>query len=144
MAPRASAFLTRLRTECVDDLACSGRGIWRITEPFQYYSALLGIVITIEPGFLTDYASVPRVPFAYWLFGDTSHEAAVLHDWLFHHHGVCSEAMANKVLLEAMVVEGIPAWRRAGIYAGVVLGGKSSWEEDGAGDGHSIVAGHIV
>lgn len=144
VATRHSAFLTPLRVECVDDLACSGRGIWRITEAFKYYSELLGLVLTVEAGFLTDYASVPRVPIAYWLFGDTSHEAAVLHDWLFHHHEVCDEATANKVLLEAMEVAGIPSWRRAGIYAGVCIGGKSSWEEDGGGDGHSVVTGRIV
>jgi len=68
----------------------------------------------------------------------------VLHDWLFHHHEVCDEATANKVLMEAMMVEGIPACRRAGIYAGVALGGKSSWEEDGKGNGHTIVDGRIV
>src|SRR5471032_1137669 len=144
VAVLVSAFLTLLRDECIDDLACSGRGIWRITEPLQYYSALLGRIITVEPGFLTDYASVPRYPLLYWMFGDTSHMAAVIHDWLFHHHEVCDEAMANKVLLEAMAVEGIPAWRRAGIYAGVALGGKSSWEEDGASDGHTIVSGRVV
>lgn len=145
LMPRpVSAFLTPLRDECVDDLACDGRGIWRILEPFQYYSALLNRLITVEPGFLTDFASVPRLPVLYWLFGDTSHRAAVIHDWLFHHHEVCDEAMANKVLLEAMTVEGIPAWRRAGIYAGVRIGGKSSWEEDGMGDGHAIVNGRIV
>jgi len=140
----AAQFLTPLRDECVDDLACDGRGIWRILFALSFYSAILGRVITVEPGFLTDYASVPRWPLTYWLFGDTSHLAAVLHDWLFHHHEVCDEATANKVLMEAMMVEGIPACRRAGIYAGVALGGKSSWEEDGKGNGHTIVDGRIV
>jgi len=137
-------FLTELVTQCVDDLACDGRGIWKVMEPFRYYSAILERVIEVEPGFLTDYASVPRVPVAYLLFGDTSHKAAVIHDWLFHHHEVCDEAVANKVLLEASAAEGIPAWRRAGIYLGVALGGKSSWIEDARGDGRAIVNGRIV
>jgi len=139
-----AVFLTPLEVECVDDTANSGRGIWRITAPLVYQSDILGRQMVIEPGFLTDYASVPRVPFAYWLFGDTSHRAAVVHDWLYHHHEVCDESTANKVLLEAMKAEGIPAWRRAGIYAGVVVGGRSAWLEDGRSDGHSIVAGRIV
>ena len=137
-------FLTELVAECVDDLACDGRGIWKVMEPFRYYSAILDRMIEVEPGFLTDYASVPRVPVAYLLFGDTSHKSAVIHDWLFHHHEVCDEATANKVLLEAMKAEGIPAWRRAGIYAGVCIGGLPSWEEDGRGDGHAVVNGRIV
>ena len=111
-----SKFLSDLNVICVDDLACDGRGIWRVMQPFSYYSDLLGKIITVEPGFLTDYASVPRMPVAYLLFGDTSHRAAVIHDWLFHHHEICDEEIANQVLLEASKVEGIPKWRRFGIY----------------------------
>lgn len=139
-----SAFLTGFFTQLVDDLACSGRGIWRFDKPFRYSSDILGTTITIEPGFLTDYASVPRVPFAYWLFGDSAHAASALHDWLYHHHEVCSEQTANEVFLEACIVTGIPKWRRACLYMGVAVGGKSSWEADGSGDGHSIVDGRIV
>jgi hypothetical protein len=38
------------------------------------------------------------------------------------HHEICDEAMTNKVLLEAMKVEGAAIWYRAGIYAGVAIG----------------------
>ena len=139
-----SAFLSELATVLVDDTAASGRGIWRVMQPFVYQSDILGKTITVEPGFLTDYASVPRVPVAYLLFGDTTHAAAVIHDWLYHHHEVCDEATANLVLLEAAKVERIPRWRRLGIYLGVKLGGESSWEEDGRGNGHQLVNGQIV
>lgn len=139
-----SAFLSELHVSCVDDLAATGRGIWRLEEPLVYFSNTLRRKITVEPGFLTDYASVPRVPVAYLLFGDTSHRAAVIHDWLYHHHEVCDEQTANRVLLEACAVEGIPRWRRLGIYLGVWIGGSSSWEEDGQGDGHQLVDGVIV
>nr|WP_315400071.1 DUF1353 domain-containing protein [uncultured Duganella sp.] len=115
-----------------------------MTAPLQYYSDVLGRQIEIEAGFLTDYASVPRIPFAYWLFGDSSHRAAVVHDWLYRHHDVCDRAKADEVLLEAMTVEGIPRWRRAGIYAGVVVGGRSAWLEDGCSSGHLVVDGRIV
>jgi hypothetical protein len=139
-----SAFLNTLNVTCLDDLSNDGRGIWKLTSDYRYQSDILGKVITVEKGFLTDFASVPRVPGAYLLFGDTSHEAAVIHDWLFHHHEVCDEQTANKVLLEAMVVEGIPTWRRWGIYLGVAIGGESGWESDGKGLGHSVVNGQIV
>jgi hypothetical protein len=139
-----SAFLTELEVVCVDDTANSGRGIWRVEKDFVYQSDLLGRAITIEAGFLTDFASVPRVPFAYWLFGDSAHKAAVIHDWLFHHHEICDEHTANRVLLEAMDVEHIPEWRRIAIYEGVQIGGESSWEADAAGNGHTIVDGRIA
>lgn len=133
-----SAFLTKLVCECIDDLSNDGRGTWKVMEPFCYQSDVLkGRVITIEQGFETDFASVPRIPFAYWFFGDTAHESAVIHDWLFHHHEVCDEPTANSVLMEAMTVEGIPAWRRWGIYMGVKIGGYSPWVNDGASTGDS-------
>ena len=98
-------FITKLQVVSVDDLANDGRGIWKIHSPFIYFSDILGKEITVEEGFLTDFASVPRLPVIYYLFGDTSHRAAVIHDWLFHHHEVCDEHTANKILLEAMEVE---------------------------------------
>ena len=139
-----SQFLSELVTECISDTAASGRGFWKIHEPFTYQSDVLGETITVEPGFITDYASIPRLPFFYFLFGDTSHQAAVLHDWLFHNHAVCDEDTANLVLREAAEVEGIAHWRKMCIYLAVKFGGKSSWEADGAGNGHSIVNGEIV
>lgn len=139
-----SAFLSKLEVENVDDINAQGRGFWKITAPFIYQSDILGKTITVETGFITDYASVPRIPIAYWLCGDTSHLPAVLHDWLFHHHEVCSEQMANQVLLEAMEVNGEPQWRAEMIYLGVAVGGQTSWEDDGNGDGHSIINGKIV
>jgi hypothetical protein len=137
-------FLTNLVTECIDDTAAGGRGFWKVLEPFTYQSDVLGKTITVEPGFITDYASVPRLPLTYFLFGDTTHKAAVIHDWLFHHHEVCDEDTANKVLLEAAKAEGIPNWRRIGIYLGVEIGGDTPWAEDGKGNGHTIVDGKIV
>jgi hypothetical protein len=139
-----AGFFTNLQDECVDDLANSGRGIWKVLSPLSFQSDILDKTITVEPGFLTDYASVPRVPILYWLFGDTSHQPAVIHDWLYHHHEVCDEATANLVFFEAMKAEGIPTWRRYAMYLGVKFGGRSSWEEDGKSNGHSIVAGKIV
>jgi len=137
-------FLTPLATECIDDLAADGRGFWKVMKPFTFQSDILGREITVEPDFITDYASVPRLPIIYFLFGDTAHEAAVLHDWLYHHHEVCDEQTANAVFLEACVAEGIPKWRRLGLYLGVKFGGRSSWEADARGNGHTIVDGRIV
>ncbi|TAL87488.1 MAG: DUF1353 domain-containing protein [Candidimonas sp.] len=139
-----SKFLTELSTKCVDNLAMGGRGIWKITDPLVYCSEILGRVITVEAGFLTDYASVPRVPIAYLLLGDTCHTESVIHDWLYHHHEICDEQTANRVLLEASKAIRSPAWRRSLMYLGVAIGGRSSWEEDGRGDGHSIINGRIV
>ena len=44
---------------------------------------MLKDTITVPTGFFTDFASVPRMPFVFLLFGDVAHEAAVIHDYLY-------------------------------------------------------------
>jgi len=41
-------------------------------------------------GLETDFASVPRLPLAYLIAGNTAHKAAVIHDYLYRstHHPV--------------------------------------------------------
>jgi len=109
-----SKFLTALDVELVDDDQNDGRGAWRLTEPFVYQSDIAGN-ITVPAGFVTDFASVPRVPVAFWLTGDTAHDAAVVHDYLYT-TGQVDRATADAVLLEAMALSGIPAWRRYAMY----------------------------
>ena len=139
-----TAFMSKLVVECISDVHATGRGFWMIREPFQYYSDILGGMITVEPGFITDFASVPRFPFIYDLLGDTAHKPAVIHDYLYHHHEICSMHMANDIFREACIEEGIPRWRLSLLWAGVMIGGNSGWMEDGKGDGHEIINGEIV
>jgi hypothetical protein len=137
-------FLSVLQTEDTGQETSDGRRIWRVLSPFIYQSDVLGKTITVEKDFLTDFESSPRLPFIYFLTGDVTFSGAVVHDWLFHHHEVCDEETANKVLFEAMQSEGVSWWRRKLIYAGVQIGGKAPWEEDGSGNGHTVVNGRIV
>jgi hypothetical protein len=139
-----AAFMSKLVVECISDVDATGRGFWMVREPFQYFSDILGAMITVEAGFITDFASVPRVPFIYDLLGDTAHKPAVIHDWLYHHHEVCDEQKANDIFREACINDGVPEWRLFSLWVGVVLGGKTGWDEDGKGNGHSIVNGQIV
>jgi hypothetical protein len=82
---------------------------------------------TLPAGFRTDGASVPRyIPLAYALFGNTSEEAATLHDWLYTAQPV-PRAMADRVLLEASQATGVPGWRRWPMWLGVRIGGGSHW-----------------
>ena len=37
-------------------------------------------------GFVTDLASVPRLPLAWWVAGGRAARPAVLHDWCYQHH----------------------------------------------------------
>lgn len=95
-----SAFLTTLQVEEVEDRSHDGRGTWKLLQPLAFQSDVAGKTIVAPAGFVTDYASVPRVPFAYWIAGDRAHPAAVIHDWLYTSHLV-DRATADAVLEEA-------------------------------------------
>jgi hypothetical protein len=95
-----SGFLSALRVEQIEDTSHDGRGTWTLIDPLVYDSDVAGKVITVPTGFVTDFASVPRVPFAYWIAGDVAHPAAVVHDWLYSSHEV-DRPTADAVLEEA-------------------------------------------
>jgi hypothetical protein len=89
----------------------------------------------IPIGFQTDYASVPRVPIAFWLWGDRAHRPAVLHDYLYRKDSrpVVTKRVADRTFREAILsTEGrgprglFIAW---GMWLGVWLGGRSSYHK---------------
>lgn len=98
-------------------------GRWLLEMPLVFESVIAGTII-VPSGFETDFASVPRIIFAYLLTGNTAHAAAVVHDYLYQMRDwPITRKGADDVMLEAMVATGIPWWRRQLIYAGVKVGG---------------------
>ncbi len=117
-----SGFLSPLLTdETSDDEAI-------LVADFHYASVRLQRVVTVPKGFRTDYASVPRLPFAYMLFGGTAKKAAVIHDYLYRQSGV-SRSDADAVFSEAMAASGQGWWRRVPMYAGLRLFGWTAYQE---------------
>lgn len=120
-------FLSKLEVTLIDNNAAEGRGEWSLDEDFSYYSDVAARKITAPKGFKTDFASVPRLPIVFWLAGDTSTEAAVIHDWLYTSK-ITTRRVADAVLREAGKVSGVPAWRRWMIWAGVRAFGQGPWD----------------
>jgi len=118
-----SEFLDKL---CVIEIDDSTFAI--ADHPFRYQSDVAGQTFTVPVNFYTDFASVPRLGMIYALLGDTAHEPAVIHDWLYY-SALVARGVADKVLLEAMGVIGIPDWRKYPIYWGVRLGGWYAWNQ---------------
>lgn len=120
-------FLNKLEVTLIDNDAAQGRGEWVLDADFAYWSSVARMRITAPKGFQTDFASVPRLPVVFWLCGDTSTEAAVIHDWLYTSK-IVSRRTADAVLREAGKVSGVPAWRRWMIWAGVRAFGQGPWD----------------
>lgn len=122
---RKSEFLTPLVLEELSD----GK-LWRLAQPLVYYSSLLSRTITVPAGFTTDLASVPRLPLVYVTMGGRFNAPAVVHDFLYHNHNMCSREQADGVLREAMQTEGHNWFRRSLVWAGVRLFGWKPYDED--------------
>ena len=110
----APGFLTELVCRKAKEASSSGRAQWELQQDLAFNSARVGLII-VSAGFVTDFASVPRVPLAYWLTGDTAHKSAVIHDYLARvwvPRLRITWREAAEVFEECMRHEGVPVWRR--------------------------------
>ena len=92
-----SQFLNRLKVEHLE-----GKW-WRLLRKFSFYSNTLNKTITVPKGFVTDFASVPRLPLVYLITGNTSHWEAVGHD-LDYRWGLLTRKQADDRFYEMSVV----------------------------------------
>lgn len=128
-----SSFTTPLRLEPLDD----GRR-WRLIEAFRYRigSRRSPFVLTVPTGYVTDFASVPRVFWALWPPWGRYGKAAVLHDYLYSRVDIC-RMLADAVFFEAMTALQVGAVTRWALYLAVRLFGwtvyaptRGPWVED--------------
>lgn len=116
-----SHFITQLSTEPYGGLNDDGDK-HVLTGPLFYASEIAKGVIIVPEGFVTDFATVLRLPIIYWLFGNTARKAAVIHDYLYQ-SGRFPRAMCDAIFREASEVTGVPAFKRWGMWVGVRIGG---------------------
>lgn len=125
-------FLSTLEVEQVEDSSEEGRGSWRLLSPLIYKSAD-GVTYTVPTGFVTDFASVPRVPIVFDELGDRGNLAATLHDWLYTvdpktgAHPVQTRLEADELLREAAIAQGVSSFDAEILFLGVRVGGRSHW-----------------
>jgi len=122
-------FLYPLRLERIEDVSRDGRGTWLLLDVVVFLSADHGRIV-VPAGFVTDLASVPRLPITYFLAGGLAHAAAVVHDYLYTTHEL-TRAQADAVFREAAQACGVGAWRAWVMWLGVRLGGAWSWDAPG-------------
>ncbi len=101
-----------------------------LISPLSYHSTLLGH-IHVPRGFKTDLASIPwfAQPLFHFLRVGRYDRAAVVHDFLYatqrHRRSIC-----DRVLLEAMLADGVSPLVAYQIWLGVRLGGWVAWRSD--------------
>lgn len=115
-------FHTPLRVVQLDDKR------WQLETALIYSSDKLLNVIVVPAGFITDFASVPRLPFAYMLTGGKANAAAVVHDWLYSTQTV-DRATADAVFREAIGAAGHSGFTAWLMWLGVRLGGWVAWDK---------------
>lgn len=116
-------FLNKLHVEEVDQ---KGSGRWRLLAPLLYESDILQHLVMAPVDFVTDWGSVPRLPFAYAWFGNIAQAPATIHDWLYTCHHT-TRAIADAVLREAMAATGVSWVQRWAWWLGVRLFGWGHW-----------------
>jgi hypothetical protein len=112
------------------DVSRGGRITARLLQAFGYDPGDGKGPITAPAGFETDFASVP---WGLWNFeaplGDGG-KAAVVHDYLYATRGLdglYSRAEADGVFRKGLADLGVPAWKRALLWAAVRVGGAGGW-----------------
>ena len=82
------------------------------------------VVVHVPHGFKTNFASVPRIPFAYLLTGGVGNRPAVIHDFLYS-AATHPRAWCDDVFLEGLHAfkKEIAAWKARIMYLAVRVAG---------------------
>jgi hypothetical protein len=120
--------------EFQSDLSCvqmTGQ-TWKLLSPLIYESAGPLGEITVPTGFLTDFASTPRMVWIWMPKSGQYDAAAVLHDWLYHNGGKLgpesyTKAEADSVFEEALKLLGVGQPARWLMYKSVQMFGKGKF-----------------
>jgi hypothetical protein len=124
-----------------------GLALWSLNKPFYCYVDNDGqkVEIIIPAEFITDFASVPRLPFAYLLYGGIGNRAGVVHDALYSAWKriqvftlidnvkvdyEVTRSWADEVLRSALQECGVGFFARNMMYSAVRLAGWKFYKKD--------------
>lgn len=122
----SAPWVGRLAAALIED---DESGVWELLEPLGFVSTVAGRTITAPVGHRTDFCSVPRVPLAYDMLGNRARRAGTLHDLLYVTHELSRE-VADKVLYEMLLVDGVGVFEAHEFLLAVRAFGGSHWGPD--------------
>lgn len=127
------SFTTPLIVEYLD-----GRN-WRLLQEFDFASEVLERIVRVPAGFVTDFASIPRMLWSLLPPTGKYGKATVVHDVLYRYPECVTPRVtriqADRTLFEGMVALRVGWLTRWAIYAGVRAGGFVAWNHDRRSDG---------
>jgi len=117
-----SQFTSKLIVEPI------GNGFWELQVGFEYHVGEYPSdeIITVPKGFITDFASVPKI---FWPIINPVGEhgkAAVIHDYCYA-TACYNKSRSDKIFLEGMEVLEVEKWKRETMYHVVVWFGWFAW-----------------
>lgn len=99
---------------------------YKLLAEFKYDTSIA--TITVPAGFVTDFASVPKVLWNLLPPTGPYGKAAVIHDYLYRSYGFSSKIVADAIFLEAMKALGVGRCKRNVMYLAVHLFGGHSYK----------------
>lgn len=105
-----------------------GKNKWAVYNKFEYHVGCYPSeeIIKVPQGFVTNFASVPRIFWPLISPIDEHGKAAVIHDYCYS-TGIYSKRRSDDIFLEAMEVLEVRKWKRFCIYWAVRLFGWFAW-----------------
>ena len=119
-------FRSKIDISDTGEVNSDGRTIWHIDAPLIYEQPKTGVIVTVPKGRTTDFASVPRWPVVYWLFGEVGNGPAAIHDFLYSEAKLSRKA-SDGIYLDAMAETKVPLWRRQGMHKAVRMFGAGRY-----------------
>jgi len=124
-------FTTEIKVAVPNDE--HGTPLWRVLEPLNFHSEKFSKHYVVPAGFLSDLASVPRVPILWLVAGRVGNAAAIVHDWLYNYgvkfKQIADRAEADEIFFEAMVDCRVPLWRAWAMFGAVRLFGAANFKD---------------
>lgn len=115
-------FLDELITRDIGD------GNAELVKRFRYKCPDTVEIIEARKGFVTDFASIPRIFRVLITGNDNTKKPAVIHDKLYRDRvGERPRKRVDQIFLMGMKESGVPWWKRYMAYYGVRIGGWASW-----------------
>ena len=118
-----SKFTTPLNIDLLD------QNKWKLQKSFEYHVGCYPSkeIIVVPAGFITDFASVPRIFWNIFPPAGRYGKAAIIHDWCYQ-TAFQNRRRSDEIFLEGMKVLKVKKWKYKIIYYSVRLFGGIVWK----------------